>query len=81
MMENSESASIYRFDIFEVSPDRRTQKEGCARPAQEQPFQLLLLLLENDGEIVRREGIRQRLWPSKRIRGLRRFLQLWRRQS
>jgi len=31
---------------------------------QEQPFQLLTLLLENSGEIVSRDAICQRLWPS-----------------
>ncbi|MGC2659782.1 MAG: helix-turn-helix domain-containing protein [Bryobacteraceae bacterium] len=30
---------------------------------QEQPFQILLVLLERPGEIVSREEIQKRLWP------------------
>jgi len=31
---------------------------------QEQPFQILLMLLEHPGEVVTREEIRKRLWPN-----------------
>jgi hypothetical protein len=31
---------------------------------QEQPFQILKMLLEHPGEVVSREEIRQKLWPN-----------------
>src|SRR5215468_5930590 len=34
---------------------------------QEQPFQILLMLLEQPGEVVLREDIRKRLWPDDTI--------------
>src|SRR6185312_8241344 len=34
---------------------------------QEQPFQILVALLERPGEVVLREEIRQRLWPDETV--------------
>src|SRR5262245_45832554 len=34
---------------------------------QEQPFQILIMLLEQPGEIILREEIRKRLWPNDTI--------------
>jgi len=39
------------------------RKFGIKIKLQEQPFQLLALLLEHSGEVVTREEIRQALWP------------------
>jgi TolB-like protein/DNA-binding winged helix-turn-helix (wHTH) protein/Flp pilus assembly protein TadD len=39
------------------------RKFGSRIRLQEQPFQLLLMLLERPGEVVLREEIRARLWP------------------
>lgn len=56
--------SVYRFGIFEVSIESRELfRHGRRVKLQDQPFQLLVLLLENAGETVDREQIRQRLWP------------------
>lgn len=56
--------SVYRFGIFEVSVESRELfRHGHRVKLQDQPFQLLVLLLENAGETVDREQIRQRLWP------------------
>ena len=52
-----------RFGVFEV--DIRTgelRKQGVRVKLQEQPFQLLQILLERPGEIVTREELRQRIW-------------------
>ena len=38
-------------------------KEGVKIKLQEQPFRLLVLLLEHVGEVVTRDELRQRLWP------------------
>ena len=43
MMENSKSASIYRFGIFEANPQTgELKRKGVRVRLQEQPFQLLL---------------------------------------
>jgi eukaryotic-like serine/threonine-protein kinase len=63
MSSGSNSAEIYRFGVFEVLPRAgELQKSGVRVKVQEQPFQLLVFLLENAGEIVSRESVRQRLW-------------------
>src|SRR5207253_11274034 len=54
-----------RFGVFEV--DLRAaelRKRGVRIKLQEQPFQILSLLLEHPGEIVTREELRQKLWPA-----------------
>src|ERR1035438_7507073 len=54
----------FRFGVFEASTKTgELQKKGVRVKLQEQPFQLLSLLLENAGEIVSRESVRERLWP------------------
>jgi eukaryotic-like serine/threonine-protein kinase len=63
MSSGSNSVEIYRFGVFEVLPRAgELQKNGVRVKLQEQPFQLLVFLLENAGEIVSRESVRQRLW-------------------
>ena len=54
----------YRFAAFEL--DLRSGellKEGRRLRLQEQPFQVLRLLIANAGEVVTREELRQQLWP------------------
>src|SRR5580700_4460612 len=51
------------FGVFEV--DLRAaelRKRGIRIKLQEQPFQILSLLLEHPGEVVTREELRQKLW-------------------
>src|SRR5213592_2643816 len=53
-----------RFGVFEV--DLRAgelTKRGLRLKLQEQPFQVLAMLLERPGELVTREEIRAILWP------------------
>jgi len=55
---------IIRFGKFEL--DARSGElcsHGLRIRLQEQPFRILLMLLEHPGEVVTREQIRQRLWP------------------
>ncbi len=40
------------------------RKNGIRVKLQDQPFQILAILLENPGKLVSREDLRQRLWPS-----------------
>jgi TolB-like protein/DNA-binding winged helix-turn-helix (wHTH) protein/Flp pilus assembly protein TadD len=54
----------FKFGVFEA--DLRTgelTKLGKRVRLQEQPFQLLAILLEKPGELVIREELRERLWP------------------
>src|SRR5260370_34281642 len=39
------------------------RKHGLRLKLSEQPFQILAILLENPGEIVTRDELRERLWP------------------
>jgi DNA-binding winged helix-turn-helix (wHTH) protein len=59
---------VVRFGVFEV--DCRTgelRKYGVKIQLQDQPLQILLMLLECPGEMVTREEIQARLWPSGTI--------------
>ncbi len=59
------SARILRFGVFEANLySGELRKHGIRIRLQEQPFQILALLLERPGELVTREELRQRLWPS-----------------
>jgi DNA-binding winged helix-turn-helix (wHTH) protein/Tol biopolymer transport system component len=59
-----ENATIFRFGRFEVDPRRgELRKDGVKIKLQQQPFQILLLLLRHPGEVVTREEMRKELWP------------------
>jgi len=56
---------ILHFGVFEVDLKAgEIRKHGVRLKLPEQPFQVLFILLENPGEIVTREELRGRLWPS-----------------
>src|SRR6202166_93579 len=56
---------IFRFGAYEADPaSGELRKSGIRLRVQEQPFQVLLVLLERPGEVVTREELRQRLWPA-----------------
>ena len=64
----AESKSNVRFGPFELNPQRgELRKEGRRIRLQDQPFQILQLLLESPGEVVSREEIRRRLWPDEGV--------------
>jgi DNA-binding winged helix-turn-helix (wHTH) protein/tetratricopeptide (TPR) repeat protein len=55
--------TVYRFGPFEVNAaSGEFLKNGRAIRLQEQPYRLLLVLLETPGEVVSREELRSRLW-------------------
>jgi len=59
------AARVLRFGAFEADLQaRELRKQGMHIKLQEQPFQVLVVLLEHPGEIVTREQLRERLWPS-----------------
>jgi DNA-binding winged helix-turn-helix (wHTH) protein/Tol biopolymer transport system component len=56
---------LVRFGVFELDVyTRELRKAGVRVNVQDQPLQLLRLLLERPGELVTREELRQQLWPS-----------------
>jgi TolB-like protein/DNA-binding winged helix-turn-helix (wHTH) protein len=64
MQQGSHQARRLRFGVFEADLGaRELTRLGKILPLQEQPFQLLAMLLEKPGELVTREELRLRLWP------------------
>src|SRR5437764_14768359 len=62
---NASPATNVRFGPFELDlRARELRKEGRRIRLQEQPFQILRMLLESPGEVVLREEIRSRLWTN-----------------
>jgi eukaryotic-like serine/threonine-protein kinase len=54
-----------RFGIFEVDLQAgELRRQGYKVKLQEQPFQVLVLLLERPGEVVTREELQKKLWPA-----------------
>jgi DNA-binding response OmpR family regulator len=56
---------LVRFGVFEI--DLRSgelRKSGARLNLQQQPLQVLSVLLEQPGELVTREELRKRLWPN-----------------
>jgi TolB-like protein/DNA-binding winged helix-turn-helix (wHTH) protein len=61
----SPTENTVRFGLFELDPrTRQLAKNGVKIRLPQQSIQVLSLLLERSGEIVTREELRQRLWPS-----------------
>ncbi len=64
MAEASHSPQPIRFGVFEF--DLRAgelRKKGVRVKLSEQPFQILVMLLERPGQVVTREELHQKLWP------------------
>jgi len=56
---------VARFGLFEVDfKSQELRKSGIRIKIQDQPFQILAMLLERSGEVVTREEIQKRLWAS-----------------
>jgi TolB-like protein/DNA-binding winged helix-turn-helix (wHTH) protein/Tfp pilus assembly protein PilF len=54
-----------RFGVFELDPESgELRKQGLKVRLQEQPFQILQILLERPGNVVTREELQQRVWPA-----------------
>jgi TolB-like protein/DNA-binding winged helix-turn-helix (wHTH) protein len=55
---------VIRFGVFELDlAAGELRKSGIKVRLQEQPFQILSLLLERPGQVVTRDEIQQKLWP------------------
>jgi Tol biopolymer transport system component/DNA-binding winged helix-turn-helix (wHTH) protein len=65
MATTSKTNRLVRFGVFEADLKvGELKKNGSRVRLQEQPFQILALLLEQPGEVVTREELRNRLWPA-----------------
>ncbi len=63
-MDSSAVSARIRFGAFEVDlASGALRRQGVRVKLQEQPFQVLVALLERPGEILSREYLRNRLWP------------------
>jgi TolB-like protein/DNA-binding winged helix-turn-helix (wHTH) protein/Flp pilus assembly protein TadD len=65
MQEDDQPRRRFWFGAFEL--DARTgelHKQGRRIRLQEQPFQVLTVLLERSGEVVTREELQKKLWPA-----------------
>ena len=64
-MPQAQNGSNVRFGVFEANlASAELRKNGQKIKLQEQPFQVLTILLENPGEVVTREQFRATLWPA-----------------
>ncbi|HUO60552.1 MAG TPA: winged helix-turn-helix domain-containing protein [Candidatus Acidoferrales bacterium] len=63
-MGESQPRRLFRFGVFEAEEDSgELRRQGTRVKVNAQAFQLLLMLLENAGQVVSRDAIQQRLWP------------------
>jgi DNA-binding winged helix-turn-helix (wHTH) protein/Tol biopolymer transport system component len=60
-----EVRSLYRFGVFELEAHTgELRRNGVKLKLQDQPYQVLLKLLEHAGQTVPREELRSTLWPA-----------------
>jgi DNA-binding winged helix-turn-helix (wHTH) protein len=62
---NTSAWRVLRFGSFEANVRAgELRKQGLKVRLQDQPFQILIMLLERPGELVTRQEIHQKLWPA-----------------
>src|SRR5438477_10756688 len=65
MQDFRSSQGNVRFGAFELDEDAgELRREGIKVRLQEQPLQILQILLEQPGKVITREELRKRIWPS-----------------
>ena len=61
------TTEMLRFGPFELDVQSRELRTGQTRVRlQDQPFEILRMMLERPGHIVTREELQSRLWPTAR---------------
>jgi TolB-like protein/Tfp pilus assembly protein PilF len=66
MAQADRTDQTIRFGAFEVDPrSGELRKTGTRIALQDQPFKVLLALLERPGEVVSRDELRGRIWPEE----------------
>ncbi len=64
-MTNPRISSLLNFGVFELDlQTSELRKKGVKIKLQDQPFQILVMLLEHPGDLVSREEIQKKLWPA-----------------
>jgi DNA-binding winged helix-turn-helix (wHTH) protein/tetratricopeptide (TPR) repeat protein len=64
MGDSERPDATVRFGVFEVNPrSGELRKSGTRIGLQDQPFKVLIALLEQPGEVVTREELKRRIWP------------------
>ena len=62
---NGNLIGVVKFGVYEVDPHAgELRRNGVKIKLQEQPFQVLTMLLERPGEVISREEMQRRLWPA-----------------
>src|SRR5271154_1355475 len=57
---------LIRFSVFELDLDSgELFKQGRKVKLQGQPFEVLLALLDRPGEVISREELKHKVWPSE----------------
>jgi len=63
--ESAQNSHVMRFGVFEVDLQAgELRKSGLKIKLQDQPFQILVLLLERPNQVLTREELRQKLWSA-----------------
>jgi TolB-like protein/Flp pilus assembly protein TadD len=63
--DSRSSRHIVQFGVFELDPDAgELRNNGAKIRLQDQPFQVLQILLEEPGKVISREELQRRIWPS-----------------
>jgi cholera toxin transcriptional activator len=64
MDASTDSGRLLRFESFELDVRSRELRKGKNRiRLQEQPFEILRMMLERPGDVVTREELAKHLWP------------------
>lgn len=65
-MDDPKPGGIMRFGVFELDPrSGELRRSGYRVKIQEQPFKVLMTLLEHPGEVVTREELQTLIWPDE----------------
>src|SRR5205085_4016643 len=65
MSSQPTASRVIRFGLFELDLSTgKLRKQDREIKLQDQPFQVLVLLLRRPGEVVTREELRNALWPA-----------------
>ena len=68
MSDTQNPDSVIRFGNFEVNlQSREFRKSGMRLRLEQKPFQILEMLTENAGQVVRRAALCERLWPDTHV--------------
>jgi len=68
MHANQPADTLLRFGAFEADVQTgELRKQGKRIRLQDQPFQLLVMLLEAPGQVVTRDELRSKLWPQTTV--------------